>query len=675
MSLSKLDELRSRWTDLRKISGPAQPDGRHEESLGELLQECVEAGRYTNSVAQRENLQWLARDIADVIFTLKEEYPRAAILPSELEQEPGAVPDMSQPVFKDKGIERLSTQLAELYAQHEQLASSGKDTHALDGKILDVRRLLRRGPQLQAGEFLLDGRLRLLTTLGKGDFATVWKAYDRQPRRQVAVKILHGQHSEDRSRRERFYRGARKMAELAHRNIVRVHEQRLQDDGWFFFVMELVTGGNFHQAVLDGELTDSEKLRIVTQVGRALEFAHERGVIHRDVKPTNIVLDGTRQPKLTDFDLVLAADSTGLTQTQAMLGTLNYAAPEALESPKNAGPAADVYALASTAIFALLGGQLPRGYYRDPAPAIASLKRPALARVLTRATAADPEQRFSSAGAFVSAINESTTPEPWVRRVPLEQLFEEIETPRDSIVALWRKIPAGEFEMGSPRSKGNGREFPRHRVEILSSFAIAATPVTNAQYAAFKPGMVNDASEPLHPVVNVSWHEALAFCEWLGQQFDWAAGARLPTEEEWEYACRAGTRTRYWIGDGEEDLARVGWYDENSGRRPHLVGEKPANPWGLYDVHGNVWEWNLSPGDQSADSKRASRSAIDPRAGMTVLAGREPGAWRVCRGGSFKGTALEASSACRWDRNPLFGIEDRGFRVLIPFVPSLALGS
>ena len=260
----------------------------------------------------------------------------------------------------------------------------GEDASTIGNKILDIRRLLRKGPQLQAGEFLFDGRFKLIAKLGKGDFATVWKAYDLQLHRLVAVKVLHGQHSEDRSRRERFFRGARKMAELAHLNIVRVLEEQLQDEGWFFFVMEYVTGGDFGQAVLEGEFTDSEKLSIVTQVGKALEFAHKRGVIHRDVKPTNIVLDEGRRPKLTDFDLVLAADSTGLTQTQAMLGTLNYAAPEALESPKDAGPEADVYSLASTAIFALLKGQLPRGYYRDPSPAIASLEcLSALVPVLT----------------------------------------------------------------------------------------------------------------------------------------------------------------------------------------------------------------------------------------------------------------------------------------------------
>ncbi len=90
--------------------------------------------------------------------------------------------------------------------------------------------------------------------------------------------------------------------------------------------------------------------------------------------------------------------------------------------------------------------------------------------------------------------------------------------------------------------------------------------VTNGQYAAFDPKHAGDKPPDL-PVVNVSWRRALEFCQWLAETYEWARGARLPTEEEWEYACRAGTATRYWSGEGEADLDRVGWYEKNSNRR------------------------------------------------------------------------------------------------------------
>ncbi len=597
-----------------------------------------------------------------------------------------------QPTFRDQEAERLSTQLEDLYAQREQLIIADADTHTLDREILDARRLLRKGPQLRPGEFLLDGRFRLVELLGQGGFAVVWKAYDRQLRRLVAVKVLHGQHSEDRTRWERFFRGARKMAELAHPNIVRVLEAEREDDGWLFFVMELVAGGDFGQVVLANVLTDDEKLAIVRQVGEVLEFAHQRGVIHRDVKPANVLLDEDGRPKLTDFDLVRTEDSTGFTQTRAMLGTLNYTAPEVLEAPKDAGPAADVYSLASMAVFALLGGSLPGGYYRDPGPAIASLEcPPALARVLTRATAADPEQRFPSAGAFVTAVEAATAveePRPPERprreakrravpQVSNDELFSSFLTPRGELKPLWCEIPAGIGWIGSleTEKERNDDDAPRHQVEIVRPFWLASVPVTNAQYAAFdlkKPvegweGVPEDQLAS-HPRINVTWREATSFCGWLSELG--FKGARLPTEEEWEYACRARSEMAYWNGDGDDALAEIGWYDDNSGYRTHRVGGKTANPWGLHDVHGNVWEWTASVRDDKKYQKplQGRPVPVDPAAQLADLAAHSGG--RTVRGGCFWYPARRARAAYRYVRSPEVGDQDQGFRVLLPFAPS-----
>lgn len=97
-----------------------------------------------------------------------------------------------------------------------------------------MRSQIREGPQLQAGDFLLDGRYQLLETLGSGGFAKVWKAIDMKPHELVAIKVLHGQHADDRSRRERFFRGARKMAALHHQGIVQVLEEKLKDESYLF---------------------------------------------------------------------------------------------------------------------------------------------------------------------------------------------------------------------------------------------------------------------------------------------------------------------------------------------------------------------------------------------------------------------------------------------------------
>ncbi len=127
-----------------------------------------------------------------------------------------------KPRYGDEEIRRWSLQLKELYRHRKDLTLAGSSTVEIEDEILDVRRLLRKGPQLRAGEFLGDGRYELLEPVGQGGFATVWRAWDTDVEEQVAVKVLHGHLSEDRSRRERFFRGARKMAELTHPHIVRV---------------------------------------------------------------------------------------------------------------------------------------------------------------------------------------------------------------------------------------------------------------------------------------------------------------------------------------------------------------------------------------------------------------------------------------------------------------------
>ncbi len=318
----------------------------------------------------------------------------------EIQGRPPTPPESNQgrePRYGDEEIRRLSLQLKELYRHRKDLTLAGSSTDEIEGEILDVRRLLRKGPQLRAGEFLGDGRYELLEPIGQGGFATVWRAWDTDVEEQVAVKVLHGHLSEDRSKRERFFRGARKMAELTHPHIVRVLEQEMLDDGWWFFVMEYAGGCNLEQAVLEGKLTFQQRLQVLLQVCDALLYTHARGIVHRDIKPSNILLDERGEANLTDFDLVQAQDTTGLTATQAMMGTVQFAAPEALTSAADTSPASDVYSLGSTVVFAVSGERLPAGYFRDPTKVIAKLDcGDELKRSLERATAFEVEDRSPS---------------------------------------------------------------------------------------------------------------------------------------------------------------------------------------------------------------------------------------------------------------------------------------
>src|SRR5262249_40039133 len=149
------------------------------------------------------------------------------------------------------------------------------------------------------GDSLGEGRYLLLKLLGRGGFAAVWEAYDRKDSHHVAVKVLHNNLSCDVIRRDRFFRGAREMAKLRHEAVVRVLDARGEDGGYHFFVMALAAGGDLERGVLDKRVSFDAILPMILRVGDALVEAHERGVIHRDVKPSNILLDGTGAPRLS----------------------------------------------------------------------------------------------------------------------------------------------------------------------------------------------------------------------------------------------------------------------------------------------------------------------------------------------------------------------------------------
>jgi formylglycine-generating enzyme required for sulfatase activity len=156
------------------------------------------------------------------------------------------------------------------------------------------------------------------------------------------------------------------------------------------------------------------------------------------------------------------------------------------------------------------------------------------------------------------------------------------------------RIPGGEFLMGSPDWEDGryGWEGPQHTV-LMPDFYMGRYPVTNEEYGGFlaensdvpEPRYWADRqyNQPHQPVVGVCWKDAQQYANW--------AGLQLPSEAQWEFACRSGTETRFYSGDAEEDLSRVGWYTENSGDKPRPVGEKEPNTFGLYDIHGNVLEW------------------------------------------------------------------------------------
>lgn len=185
----------------------------------------------------------------------------------------------------------------------------------------------------------------------------------------------------------------------------------------------------------------------------------------------------------------------------------------------------------------------------------------------------------------------------------------EVEDYTNSIGMEFALIPAGEFDMGSPSSEKDRRnnEGPVHHVNITNAFYIGKYTVTQKQwheimgkthYSIFRPLegrpyrdidlLISESSDL--PIEGVLWDEVRQFIEKLNEK-ESTNKYRLPSEAEWEYAARAGTITRYSFGDDDSDLDDYGWYEANSNRETHKVGQKRPNPWGIYDMHGNVWEW------------------------------------------------------------------------------------
>ena len=244
----------------------------------------------------------------------------------------------------------------------------------------------------------------------------------------------------------------------------------------------------------------------------------------------------------------------------------------------------------------------------------------------------------------------------------------------DKVTLKLLQIPAGKFLMGSPKDeKDRGDDegmppgkwvngSPQFEVTISKPFYLGVYEVTVAQYAQFVKDTGQKHEEPDfkqpgdYPVVNVSWDNAQAFCAWLSKKT--GKTVTLPTEAQWEYACRAGSKTRFGFGDKEEELGDYAWYDGNSmdkdkgAKMTHPVGQKKPNAWGLYDMHGNVWEWCA---DYYGEYTGAGADPTGPK----------DGGLRVLRGGSWNFNPRICRSADRDGSNPDYRNVDGGFRVAV----------
>jgi eukaryotic-like serine/threonine-protein kinase len=271
---------------------------------------------------------------------------------------------------------------------------------------------------------VIAGRYELEELVGTGGMSSVYRARDRQLERPVALKLLHERLGADDEHVTRFRHEAESAARLSHPNIVPVMDRGV-DSGRQYIVFEYVDGESLRQLLdREGTLGVRRALEIAIAVADGLAFAHDHGIVHRDVKPQNVLISRDGEIKVTDFGIARSADS-GLTQTGTVLGTSNYIAPEQAAG-QQVTPAADVYSL-GVVLYELLAGDVPfpggnqvvvaLRHATEAPPPLPSGVPPRLAAAVTRALAKDPARRFASMADFAAELR-ACVEEPLPRPKP-----------------------------------------------------------------------------------------------------------------------------------------------------------------------------------------------------------------------------------------------------------------
>lgn len=344
---------------------------------------------------------------------------------------------------------------------------------------------------------LLNNRYRLVALIGEGGMAAVYRAVDTRLGRNVAVKVLHPEYARDQPFLQRFQQEAEFAASLgAHPNIVAIYDIG-QDDALHYIVMELVEGRDLKDIIrARAPLEVSEAFSIARQVASALDFAHTRGLVHRDIKPQNIMVTDTSVAKVTDFGIARSLSASQLTRTGMVIGTAHYFSPEQAQG-KPAAPPSDIYSL-GIVLYEMVTGHLPfeadspigvamQHLHSEPPPPWDY--NPALSAragaVVLRALEKDPERRYRDATEFASALSEATaggttTISPIVTP-PAQQTRVFDAVPRDSGPPMRRRVVRDPYE-GAPATSVTRTPSPWRRTVIIVAVVLAGVAVATAAF-------------------------------------------------------------------------------------------------------------------------------------------------------------------------------------------------
>ncbi len=273
----------------------------------------------------------------------------------------------------------------------------------------------RTQPRRSLEGTVLSGRYRLESKLGSGGMSTVYLAKDQTLERWVAVKVLHQEISDQPDQIERFRREARAVAQLSHPNVVNVIDAG-EDGGYPYIVFEYVEGQTLKSRIEEaGQLPLDEAVAYAIEIGRGLAAAHARMLVHRDVKPQNVLIDADGRAKVTDFGIARSLESDGLTKTGRVLGTTDYVSPEQAMG-QEVDARSDIYSL-GILLFEMVTGRVPftaetlvgvaMKHVNEPLPRVQALRpgaSAALAGVIEKATAKDPRKRYADMASMVADL-------------------------------------------------------------------------------------------------------------------------------------------------------------------------------------------------------------------------------------------------------------------------------